>query len=475
MLRQNKYLILLGIILLMFICSLHKVVGQQTNITSQLSTDSFEIQDIIVRGNIRTKKYIFEKELPFKIGSKIAYHDSSYYDTLIKNQLFNTGLFLTTHSHFKKIKDSFYIAEINVKERWFLFPLPYVNYIDRNLSTFLFQNNANLTRLNYGIKLTFNNITGRNDKLFLWLITGYNQQVAFRYHLPIIHKNTNWGVSLAYRFNFQKQINLNTFNNQQYFFETSNPVLKTQLFTISAHKRQSIFSTHSFKAIYSTNLISDSAFLTNSSYFPNYKNEYNYIEFQHQYNWTKLDYAPFPKKGFSFNFLSVLRLSPDNIPLIRLELQSLWAHKISAKTSITTSLWSTIKIFANDAFITRNLIGYEDNQPRGLDYYVIDGLRGFTVKNTFIFNIKKISFKKPMIHPKKLPSLDFQLSGHILLDGGYSQNEFQYNNNNLQNKFLYTTGIGLDVVTIYDFVMNIDYCINQLGEKGVFLRILLGF
>ncbi len=476
MLPQNKYLFFLGIFLFMFALKPSIVSGQNLYLNSNPSSDSFVVQDMVIKGNKKTKSFIFEKELPFKIGAKLAFKDSNYYDTLIKNQLFNTGLFLVTESHFKKIKDSFYAIEIDVKERWFLFPLPYLNYIDRNLNTFLFQNNANLSRLNYGIKLTFNNVTGRNDKLFLWLITGYNQQVAFRYQLPIIHKNTNWGFTFSYRFNLQKQINLNTFNNQQFFFETPNNVLQTQLLSLALHKRQSTFSTHSIRAIYSANHINDSAFFTNTKYFPNYTSEYNFLEFQHQYQWTKLDYAPFPKEGFSINFLSALRLSPANIPLFRLELQGLWAYKMSSKTSFTTKLWSTIKIFANDAFITRNLIGYEDNYPRGLDYYVIDGLRGFTLRNTFIFTLKNYRFKKPMIHPKKLKTLDFQLSGHVLLDGGYSQNEFQYySNNSLQNQFLYTTGIGIDLISIYDFVMNVDYCINQFGEKGVFLRIFLGF
>jgi hypothetical protein len=35
---------------------------------------------------------------------------------------------------------------------------------------------------------------------------------------------------------------------------------------------------------------------------------------------------------------------------------------------------------------------------------------------------------------------------------------------------LRTAGIGIDLISIYDFVLNIEYSINQLGDKGLYLR-----
>jgi hypothetical protein len=44
------------------------------------------------------------------------------------------------------------------------------------------------------------------------------------------------------------------------------------------------------------------------------------------------------------------------------------------------------------------------------------------------------------------------------------------NSNKLSNTLIRTAGIGLDVISIYDFVLKIDYSVNQLGDKGVYLH-----
>ena len=45
-----------------------------------------------------------------------------------------------------------------------------------------------------------------------------------------------------------------------------------------------------------------------------------------------------------------------------------------------------------------------------------------------------------------------------------------YQNNNLSNQFLLGNGISIDYVTYYDKLLRIEFSINHLGEKGVFLH-----
>ncbi|MBO9683259.1 MAG: hypothetical protein J7502_11425, partial [Flavisolibacter sp.] len=42
--------------------------------------------------------------------------------------------------------------------------------------------------------------------------------------------------------------------------------------------------------------------------------------------------------------------------------------------------------------------------------------------------------------------------------------------NNLTNRFIYSGGIGLDVVTYNDFVIKIEWSFNRLGENGLYLH-----
>ncbi|MBK6381936.1 MAG: hypothetical protein IPF69_00450 [Chitinophagaceae bacterium] len=50
---------------------------------------------------------------------------------------------------------------VEVKERWYLFPVPVFKPIDRNLNQWLVEQNASLDRVNYGIKLYYNNVSGK--------------------------------------------------------------------------------------------------------------------------------------------------------------------------------------------------------------------------------------------------------------------------------------------------------------------------
>jgi hypothetical protein len=45
----------------------------------------------------------------------------------------------------------------------------------------------------------------------------------------------------------------------------------------------------------------------------------------------------------------------------------------------------------------------------------------------------------------------------------------------LGNRFLYTSGFGIDILTLYDFNLRVEYSFNQLGEKGLFLHAKGGF
>ena len=42
--------------------------------------------------------------------------------------------------------------------------------------------------------------------------------------------------------------------------------------------------------------------------------------------------------------------------------------------------------------------------------------------------------------------------------------------NNLSNSLLWGNGISLDYVTYYDKLLRIEFSVNHLGEKGVFLH-----
>ena len=44
---------------------------------------------------------------------------------------------------------------------------------------------ASMDKVNYGVKLIYNNVTGYNDKLNIWFMSGYTRQISMNYDLPL--------------------------------------------------------------------------------------------------------------------------------------------------------------------------------------------------------------------------------------------------------------------------------------------------
>ena len=95
---------------------------------------NFIIADILVNGNRKTKPYIIERELTFKRGDTVLLADLIAKFEYARQQLMNTKLFNEVVVALKSFRGYLVDVEINVKERWYVFPIPYFKPVDRNLS-----------------------------------------------------------------------------------------------------------------------------------------------------------------------------------------------------------------------------------------------------------------------------------------------------------------------------------------------------
>src|SRR5678810_1089700 len=86
---------------------------------------SFVLGEIVITGNKRTKDYIIERELSFKSGDSISLPDLVKKFEGARQQLINTRLFIEVVVALKSIRGYFVDVSIDVKERWYIFPIPY--------------------------------------------------------------------------------------------------------------------------------------------------------------------------------------------------------------------------------------------------------------------------------------------------------------------------------------------------------------
>ncbi len=147
---------------------------------------------------------------------------------------------------------------------------------------------------------------------------------------------------------------------------------------------------------------------------------------------------------------------------------------LGKKWYASVQLQGNIKLPFKQAYINQQALGYNNRYVRGLEYKVIDGvayaISKFNLKREiFNFTINTI-FKKS----KTLNKIPFRIYAKTFADMGYSYNKEEFVTR-LNNTFLGSTGIGLDIVTIYDLQIRIEYSLNQLGQKRLFLHNEKGF
>jgi hypothetical protein len=132
-----------------------------------------------------------------------------------------------------------------------------------------------------------------------------------------------------------------------------------------------------------------------------------------------------------------------------------------------------VKLPFEQPYVNQNALGYRELYLRGLENYVIDGYAASVARYTL--RKKLFSFDIPVpFNIKILPSIPFAFYAKTYADAGFSINSNEIYTK-LNNRFLYSGGFGIDILSLYDITLKIEYSFNQLGENGLFLHTKGGF
>jgi outer membrane protein assembly factor BamA len=222
------------------------------------STNTFTIREIAISGNKKTKESIILRELPFQSGEIYNLSDLVKEFEIARKQLLNTALFHEVVVALKGFEGNNIDILVAVKERWYLFPVPYIKFVDRNLNQWIVEQHAKLDRINYGLKILYNNVSGRNDKMNLYLINGYTKQISLSYDRPYIDKKMKWGINSGFAIGSNREVNYNTINDKQVFFKDTNNFVRTFFRAFGeATYRPAIKTRHRFGISYTIETITD--------------------------------------------------------------------------------------------------------------------------------------------------------------------------------------------------------------------------
>ena len=429
------------------------------------------VNDILINGNIITKSEIIQRELSFNKGGS---YNLDVLDAKIKEStenLHNLELF-----NFINIERNHNNILITVIERWYFWPYPIFEISERNFNTwwdeFKENNYSDFSRLNYGIFFNWENFRGRNELLQFKIRRGFKEHYLFSYQIPYFNKNKTIGINTNLQLFRRKKTYYQTTNNQLDYFENNDDYTsKDYGINFELLYRKGVHKKHKLKFYYFNSFVSDSIINMNPNYLNNHQNSGSYFKTTYQFTNEHRDYIVYPLHGYLLE-LESSKYFEGSSPVKHWELESRIEKYLEPKNRIFLGSSFAVKLSSEDdlPYFAQEGFGFED-YVRGYEYYVVDGQQFWLSKTALKYAVvEKTTFEIPYVKMRQFKKSHYSIYLGIFSDMGYIYDKPNKNTNPMESKLLWGKGISLDYVTYYDKLLRIEYSINHLGEKGVFLH-----
>ncbi len=421
--------------------------------------------------------------MDFQIGDTIQLGNLS--NRLAKNQtlLLNTSLFLDVEINVGEWDAANHITIIiNVKEAWYIYPIPIFELADRNFNVWWQQYNHSFKRVDYGVRLYHSNVSGRRDLLKGVIQLGYTQKYELEYTLPFINEAKTFGLNTNFLFTRNKEVGIRTLENDVQFYRDDNRhLLRRYRFGVGSTYRPGLYESHKIEATYFHRNVADSIHILNPDFFLDGKSKQQFFSLSYTYQLDKRDIRAYPLKG---HFAEGV-ITKEGFGIFKgrnaLFLTGTFAEylQFGKKKKYSLALLSKGRVQLQRQkpdYYNNKALGYEEDFIRGYEFYVIDGLDYAYLKSSIRYEILNKKIKWGKIMPlKSFKLMPFQLYLSINSDLGYVNDPYYNIGNPLSNELLWGGGIGIDFVIYIDKVIQVEYSTNRLGEKGVYLHFSLFF
>lgn len=435
--------------------------------------DTLVVCKIYLSGNIKTKSKVIHNELLFKSDEKILKNQLFEQVQQSTQNLLNTSLFNFVDINYWLISPSKIAFEIKVDERWYLWFLPLFEQADRNFSAFI--NNGDWSRVNYGFYLKRDNFRGMNELLKLKIRMGYLNEVELLYNSANSNNKLGWGSSILYH--AHNAVSYNIVNNEAIYAKINNSFIEQKEFArLFLNYRHNYYHHHTLELGYNSYQINDTLAMLNSNYLLNGNTSLSYISIGYKYNYDQRDSKSYPLKGNMFVATvtqSGLNLISKELANLSLEFKYLQNGNIYHRFYYGWNFGSLLNTSKNNPYVISNGLGYKEFL-NGFEYNVIEG-------NSYAYTKQKVCFgliptktaHLNFIGLNQFSKLHYALYLRVFYDAGYVYKENTNPTNSMSNSFLYSYGLGVDLVTYYDKVLTFNYAINKFGASGFYVHLNL--
>ena len=440
--------------------------------STQLAQAQITVKNIVLIGNTKTQNDIIIRELSFK--KNVSYVDLDNRIKESKKDLINLKLFNFVTFNKTEYNGSAEIT-IEVIEKWYIWPFPILEISERNFNTwwqeFAANNYSDFSRLNYGVSLNWENFRGRNELLKLKIRKGFKEQYLLSYEIPYFNKNKTLGFNTNLQLFRRKKTHFKAEENKLNYFEsdTFNSIdydLNTEIIY-----RKSLRQKHKLKFTYLNSTITDSIAKLNPNYLSNNLSNTSVYALRYLFEYENRDHITYPLHGYAINF-AIKKYHSVTANIQHTEFATKLEKYIEPYKYffIGSSFKAKYSSEGNQPYFIQKSLGYND-YVRGYEYYVVDGQSYWLSKTAIKYAlIEKTIFNIPYVKMKQFNKSHYSIYLGIFSDLGYVINNQNQEKINFNNSMLWGKGISLDYVTYYDKLLRIEYSINALGEKGVFLH-----
>ena len=431
------------------------------------------IGNISIVGNKITKDRIITRELTFHQGDTVSISDFESRRKRSEENLMNTSLFNSARISSAKQADSTLQVYIVLTERWYIFPLPIFDIVDRNFN--VWWKTKDFSRVVYGGNVTRYNFRGRNETISVALQLGYTQRASFSYSIPYINRGQHSGLSFGFSYSRNHQTPYETFNNVLLYYKDEDSYPRQQtLGSLQYTYRQGLYVTHYANAAFLQSEIGDSVAILNPDFFGKGRTSQRAFSLRYLYKSEHRDYVVYPLHGYEYDVEAVkngFSFLKDDIDIAFMTATARKYWKLASRWFFSAGARGKLSDNNFQPYYNTGALGYGRDFVRGYEYYVVDGQRFALFKTNLKFElIRKHEVHAGFIPLEKFATIPYSFYLNLYGDAAYAEDKQFSKYNPLTNSWLFGGGAGIDFVTYYDLVFRLDYSINRLGESGFFLH-----
>ncbi|WP_190242529.1 POTRA domain-containing protein [Hymenobacter lapidiphilus] len=425
---------------------------------------------VLFVGNRTTKEVVLRAELDFAEGDTLSAATLSRRLELNRRRLFNLQLF-----HQVLLKAVCREGELTVlysfQERWYLFPIPIFSLADRNFQSWRDRPDR-WKRVDYGLHLVQRNFRGRNEQLLANLQLGFNRKYELFYEAPGYGRRRRVGFGAGYSYYRARALDYATFNDRLRNLRQDNAFpIERQYATMGLRWRRTVQLLAALDASYHRERVSDSVLYYNPRYFLNGPRR-EYFEFNLTTTLNRRNTFAYPLSGQYAQLQVGYRSFLDSSTPGSLTVRGRYARYMALGGPFYYAVGATgqLRVARALAYPDSRALGY-DLLVRGYDAYVIEGRQLALLQQGLSLRLLDLGrVRLNGVPSSRFNTIPLAFYLNIFADVGYVGQRTVLAVNQLPNRLLTSAGLGLHLVTYYDWVFTLEYARTREQQDGIFFR-----